>query len=66
MSMRNGRPALPAWRIFLYSLLSLLLLLALGWFNTHVLGDHTQYPPAGAENTQSSLSASAGKTAGED
>ena len=62
MPMNSGRPTPPAWRILLYSLLSLLLLLALGWFNTHVLGDHMQYPPTGTERAESSLSSSAGET----
>ncbi|MCI8623002.1 MAG: hypothetical protein HFG26_04990 [Provencibacterium sp.] len=54
MTMHHGRPAPPAWKILLYSVLSLLALLALGWFNTHVLGDHTQYPPRSQDISQSS------------
>ena len=61
MPTRNGRPIPPAWKILVYSLLSLLLLLALGWFNTHVLGDHTQYPPAAVDQAQGSLPAEAGE-----
>lgn len=61
MPRGNRRPSPPAWKIFLYSVLSLLALLALGWVNTHLLGDHSQYPPAGGDAASSSIAASAGQ-----
>lgn len=44
MLFPKSGPTPPTWRILLYCVLAVLLLVALGWFNTHVLGDHTQYP----------------------
>lgn len=48
------RPTPPVWKILLYTVLAVLFLLALGWYNTHVLGDKTQYP-----NMSSSIASTA-------
>ena len=45
------RPTPPIWKILLYTVLALLFLLALGWYNTNVLGDKTQYPNMSSSTT---------------
>ena len=44
----QNRPQPPIWRILVYIAVTIALLVGLGWFNTHILGDHTVYPDGAA------------------
>lgn len=57
MLFPQKRPAPPNWKIFLYCLIALLILCGLGWINTHLLGDHTQYDERGFPVSSASESA---------
>lgn len=48
-------PAPPNWKIFIYCVAALIIICGLGWLNTHVLGDRTQY-----EHMKSPSSSAAG------
>ena len=57
MLFPQKRPTPPNWKIFLYCLIALLILCGLGWINTHLLGDHTQYDERGFPVSSASESA---------
>lgn len=55
----QNRPQPPIWRILVYIAVTIALLVGLGWFNTHILGDHTVYPDGAAPLSSASAEAPA-------